>query len=104
MTARPSVMPQSVTRIAGVTVKQTLMRGKGTLLRVTINNAGGPTPNIIFTTFDNNNNPVYPPVFEIDAAHVTTNGIIPIYRPYTNGLALSSLPMGAAIDVELKGG
>jgi hypothetical protein len=102
MPNRSKAMSQAVTRFTGVTAKRPLMDGHGTLIRVIINNAGGSSPNIVFTNF--NETPLTPPFFEIPAAYVTTGAVIPINRRYSNGLTLASLPQGSLIEVELRGG
>ena len=102
MLNRSQFNSQAVTRFTGITAARTLMQGRGTLIRVIVINAGGSSPNIVFTT--TNDSPLNPPFFEIPAASVTTGGIIPIYRPYSNGLNLASLPSGSVIEIEVKGG
>jgi hypothetical protein len=102
MINRSKAILQAATRFTGVMAKQTLMPGKGTLLRVIVRNAGGSSPNIVFANF--NENPLNPAFFEIPATSVITGGVIPIYRQYKNGLTLASLPNGAVIDIEVSGG
>jgi hypothetical protein len=102
MLNRAKVMLQAVTRFTNVVAKQTLMPGRGTLLRVIVRNAGGSSPNIIFSNF--NATPLNPPFYEIDAKYITTGAVIAIYRQYENGLTLASLPIGGLLEIEVRGG
>jgi hypothetical protein len=102
MVNRAKATLQAATRFSGLVARTTLMPGRGTLLRVIVRNAGGSSPNLVFSCF--NANPLNPPFFEIDAAAVTTGAVIPIYRQYDNGLTLASLPNGSVIEVEVRGG
>ena len=93
---------QAVNRFTSITTARPLMAGRGELVRVVVINGGGNSPSLAFA--NSNSSGQYPPFFELPGASVTSGSIIPICRPYTNGLNLISLPVGAQIEVDVRPG
>jgi hypothetical protein len=94
-------MPQATPMFASVAIiceieaAQKLAQTTGLLCSLRCVTAGSGAPNLIFT--DNDDNEFY----EIDATNLVDNQIIPVFKRFSNGLILASLPDDSMFEIKL---
>jgi hypothetical protein len=74
---------------------QKLAQTTGLLCSIRVVTAGSGAPNLIFT--DNDDNEFY----QIDATNLVAGQVIPVFKRFSNGLILSSLPEDSMFEMKM---
>jgi hypothetical protein len=94
-------MPQATPMFASIAIlcevaaAQKLAQTAGLFCSIKVIAAGSGAPNLIFT--DNDDNQFY----EIDAANLVVGQVTPVFKRFSNGLILASLPVDAVFDMKM---